>query len=167
VSAVLEELKYHDPSHRDRLARMVAERCGATIPTDLMMLSADLRRLNEAGMEIGGHTAGHPILASVSASAARAEIEKGSRRIEAITGQVVRLFAYPNGRPRKDYGPDHVRLVRSLGFEAAVTTAPGVAGKGSDVFQLPRFTPWDRSPKRFVVRLLRNCMETRPMAVTD
>ena len=40
------------------------------------------------------------------------------------------------------------------GFAAAVSTAQGAASRSSDVFQLPRFTPWDRSPRRFGLRLL-------------
>ena len=36
-------------------------------------------------------------------------------------------------------------MVREAGFEAAFTTAPGAAKRGSDVYQLPRFTPWSQS----------------------
>ncbi|MET0320091.1 MAG: polysaccharide deacetylase family protein, partial [Duganella sp.] len=64
------------------------------------------------------------------------------------------LFAYPNGRPGTDYRACHVALVRQAGFEGAVTTSPG-AGL-ADVWQLPRFTPWDARQWRFHLRLARN-----------
>ena len=68
------------------------------------------------------------------------------------------LFAYPNGKPGEDYLPRDVALVRELGFDAAVSTAWGASGHGSDPFQLQRFTPWDRTKARFGLRLLRNLM---------
>ena len=73
-----------------------------------------------------------------------------------IVGSRIALFAYPNGRPGADYRADAVAVVRDLGFDAAVSTAWGVSRRDSDVFQLPRFTPWDRSRTRFGLRLLRN-----------
>jgi len=43
-----------------------------------------------------------------------------------------------------------------------VTTSWGAARRNSDVFQLPRFTPWDLHPLKFSARLLLN---TRRSAV--
>jgi hypothetical protein len=72
----------------------------------------------------------------------------------------VRLFAYPNGKPGRDYSREHVDMVRELGFEAAVSTAWGVGHAASDPYQLPRFTPWDKTPGRFALRLLHNTFRT-------
>ena len=58
-------------------------------------------------------------------------------------------------RPGEDYGPRDVALVKRLGFSAAVSTAYGVAQASTDRFQLPRFTPWDRSQLKFGLRLAR------------
>ena len=67
------------------------------------------------------------------------------------------LFAYPNGKPGTDYLTDvHPALVRELGFDAAVSTRWAAARRGEDLFQIPRFTPWDRSRLKFGLRLLRN-----------
>ena len=70
----------------------------------------------------------------------------------------VMLFAYPNGKPGRDYGPRDVELVKEAGFDAAMSTIGGVADHRSDLFQLPRFSPWDGSPRRFGLRLLVNCL---------
>jgi len=56
-------------------------------------------------------------------------------------------------------------MVRDAGFTAAVSTAWGVASRDSDSFQLPRFTPWDRQPVRFALRLLINRRNPRPVVV--
>ena len=56
--------------------------------------------------------------------------------------------------PVQDYGVEHAEMARECGFSAAVTTAWGAASAASDRFQLPRFTPWDRSPHRWLARLL-------------
>jgi len=93
---------------------------------------------------------------------ARAEIVEGKRRLEEITDAPVTLFAYPNGKPGRDYGPRDVELVRRAGFAAAVSTRAGAANRASDLFQLPRFTPWDKSPRRFGMRLLANCVRSVP-----
>ena len=62
--------------------------------------------------------------------------------------------------PDSDYKVEHVAMVRELGFEGAVSTAWGAQKRNDDVFQLPRFTPWDRSRMRFVLRLAKNLMTT-------
>jgi peptidoglycan/xylan/chitin deacetylase (PgdA/CDA1 family) len=120
-----------------------------------------VRSLDANGMEIGAHTVTHPILARLDAARASDEIRQSKLRLEAITGKPVKLFAYPNGKPGRDYGREHVGMVKELGFEAAVSTAWGVANAQSDAFQLPRFTPWDKSPGKFVLRLLHNTFRTR------
>ena len=55
-----------------------------------------------------------------------------------------------------DYLPEHADIARELGFDAAVSTAWGAADTRTDLFQIPRFTPWDRTRGRFGLRLLRN-----------
>jgi hypothetical protein len=47
-------------------------------------------------------------------------------------------------------------VVRSLGFDAAVSTQWGAYRLGDDLLQIKRFTPWDKTRLRFGVRLLRN-----------
>jgi hypothetical protein len=87
----------------------------------------------------------------------------GSRQaLEALVDAPVTLLAYPNGRPGVDYTAGTAVLAQSAGFEAAFTTAWGVADASTDPFQLPRFTPWDRTAWRFAGRMLAN-MRRRPV----
>lgn len=157
---ILGELKYLPLEAR----RSKVEAMCALIPvipsSNLMMTSEQVRALHDAGMGIGGHTANHPILASMENHAARTEIADGKAMLESIINAPVRLFAYPNGKPGRDYVAEHVRVVRELGFDAAVSTAHGAARTGIDLYQLPRFTPWDRGSVRFMLRMAQNMLRT-------
>ena len=157
IDALIGQLKYRPVRERSMLVEQLATAMRSALPKDLMMRSAQIKRLCDEGMEIGGHTVNHPILAVLSEQEARAEIVDGKRRLEEISGAPVTLFAYPNGKPGQDYGPRDVQFVKEAGFTAAVSTIGGVANRGSDIFQLPRFGPWDRSPRRLGVRLLLSC----------
>ena len=160
IEKLLGALKYLGPEERQkRVDRLASESSGA-LPSDLMMTADQVRQLHANGMEIGGHTVTHPILTGLDPARAAREIEDGRRRLEEITGSPVKVFAYPNGKPGRDYGREHVGMVKELGFEAAVSTAWGVGHAASDPYQLPRFTPWDRTPGRFALRLLHNTFRT-------
>jgi len=156
LTFLINHLKYLPHDARALQVEKLSAIISARLPDDLMMTAAQVRQLHDAGMEIGAHTITHPILASIDDAAAWTEITDGKARLEAITGARVRLFAYPNGKPGKDYLPAHVKMVKDAGFEAAVSTAWGTARQNSDIFQLPRFTPWDKGELLYVLRMVRN-----------
>lgn len=156
LARVLNHAKYLPQPDRQRLVDEIAQRVGEPLPDNLMMSTAQLEALRDAGMQVGGHTLTHPILARIDDRQAREEIAGGKARLEEILGQPLELFAYPNGVPGRDYGRKHVDIIRQAGFRAAFTTAAGAARLGSDPFQMPRFTPWDRNRMRFGVRMVRN-----------
>jgi peptidoglycan/xylan/chitin deacetylase (PgdA/CDA1 family) len=87
------------------------------------------------------------------------EIGRSRDVLQALLGERVGLFAYPNGKPGTDYLPAvHPAIVRELGFDAAVSTRWAAARRTDDVFQIPRFTPWDRDRLKFGLRLARNLL---------
>jgi peptidoglycan/xylan/chitin deacetylase (PgdA/CDA1 family) len=132
-----------------------------------MMTGEQVRSLRRAGMQIGAHTVSHPILAKLDANQAADEIGRSREVLEGLLGEKVGMFAYPNGKPGTDYLPDvHPRLVRELGFDAAVSTRWAAARRGEDAFQIPRFTPWDRGRTRFGLRLVKNLFEGGAGAVS-
>ncbi len=156
IAQLLPALKYLPEAERDQKARAVAEQAGYR-PNGHLMLDADgVRALANGGVTIGAHTLTHPILAETPDAAAAAEIAASKRTLEDITGQPVTLFAYPNGRPGRDYDERHVQMVKDAGFQAAVSTEWAPATRNADPYQLPRFTPWDLTPGRFLARLLAN-----------
>lgn len=157
IGHILPKVKYLTVEQREAAVERIAElaACGR-LPDDLMMTTEQLKQLSESGMEIGGHTARHPILAKLDTAAAREEIVAGKDFLERVLGNRVRLFAYPNGKPGMDYLPEQAAIVRESGFDAAVSTQGGSATQSGDMFQLPRFTPWSPKPARFVPMLLGN-----------
>lgn len=154
IGALLGRLKYMPESVRRETVDKISALAGVRLPDDLMMRDEQVRALHREGMTIGAHTHTHPILASESGQRSQDEIEGGKRTLEGIIGAPVRFFAYPNGKPRKDYESRHVDQVRAAGFAAAVSTAAGACVRAADPFQLARFTPWDIAPGRFAARLL-------------
>jgi peptidoglycan/xylan/chitin deacetylase (PgdA/CDA1 family) len=156
IPALISQLKYLPLDERLAQVQRLIDLVAIDLPDDLMMTSAQLQKLHRGGMEIGGHTVNHPILARTSDAIARDEIANGKAALEDLIKQPLRLFAYPNGKPNEDYLAQHVAMVKDLKFEGAVSTSWGSAKKHADLYQLPRFTPWDRTKLRFVLRMARN-----------
>lgn len=156
IGDLLGALKYRGPEERTGLANGIARIVGRSPPEDLMMTSQQVAELHRNGMTIGAHTVSHPILLGVPTIQARSEIVTNKNDLERIIGSPITLFAYPNGIPNRDYGLEHVKMVKELGFDGAVSTAWGASRAGSDVFQIPRFTPWDRPSWKYGLRLLQN-----------
>ena len=160
IRAVLDNLKYRPVDERLQLVHQVVEAAGAPLRGGAMLRSDQVKALRQAGMTIGAHTVSHPILLKLTAEQARREIDQSRQHLEAILGEPVRHFAYPNGVPGRDLSDATAKLVRDMGFDSAVTTAWGAARLGADCFQLPRFTPWDRPRWKFGARLARNLWTT-------
>ena len=158
ISRIINATKYLTPPERNQWVQAVVDRAAAPLPENLMMRSDQVRVMYRAGMDVGGHTVNHPILARLGTAELQQEISEGRRHLHDITGAPVTLFAYPNGKPGIDYDDRAVQAVRELGFSAAVSTTWGTAHRCSDILQLPRFTPWDQTRARFGLRLARQML---------
>jgi peptidoglycan/xylan/chitin deacetylase (PgdA/CDA1 family) len=156
IASLINDIKYKSIAERVALTEALAQQAQVQLPNDLMMTRAEVKAMRQAGMLIGAHTVSHPILARLTDDEARQEIGDSKRFLEELLGERVGLFAYPNGKPGEDYLPATVEVVRSLGFDAAVSTQWGASRMGDDLLQIKRFTPWDKTWGRFGVRLLRN-----------
>jgi glycosyltransferase involved in cell wall biosynthesis/peptidoglycan/xylan/chitin deacetylase (PgdA/CDA1 family) len=159
LAQIIPAVKHLPGEIRAEAVARIAECCKATLPNDLMLSTPQLKQLLAEGAGIGAHTVSHPILSRIDEAAARREIANSRDILEGILGERVKLFAYPNGRLGTDYSPAHASIVKSLGFDAAVATNWGVCTKASNLFQLPRFTPWDARRWRFGLRLLMNMQQ--------
>ncbi|MBL8362820.1 MAG: polysaccharide deacetylase family protein [Rubrivivax sp.] len=160
LQALISAVKYLESDARMAAVEKIEHACGGNPPGPLMMQPEQVVALNRAGMLIGAHTKSHPILARLDIEQAGEEIAGSRRVLEELLGVPVRTFAYPNGRPNEDYGPEAVGLVAEAGFEAACTTARGTADASTSPLEIPRFTPWDRSRLRFGLRLARHARDT-------
>jgi peptidoglycan/xylan/chitin deacetylase (PgdA/CDA1 family) len=104
------------------------------------LTAAEIRALADTpGIEIGGHTAAHPILARGNPEQQRPQIARNKKCLEDWIGRPVTAFAYPNGRPGHDYTAETIALVKASGFETAFTTHTGFATPREEPLECPRF----------------------------
>lgn len=157
---IIRQIKHLPIDKRQQYADFIATK-SQNLPNHLMMTTEQLITLSQSGVEIGGHTVTHPILAKLDDAAATQEIQQNKAFLESVLNKPIRLFAYPNGKPNLDYQPQQIEFVQQAGYQAAVSTVWGVADRNSDSWQLPRFTPWDKSPEKFMLRMIKNYFSSK------
>jgi peptidoglycan/xylan/chitin deacetylase (PgdA/CDA1 family) len=161
VNRTLEQLKYRAATERAEIAGELMQRAGATRASELMLSLSQLAEWRDQGFEVGGHTVHHPILARLSEKEAAAEIGVGREQLAQWLGEAPTVFAYPNGVCGRDYGQRDIELVKQAGYSSAVSTMRGAATRHADLYQLPRFTPWDRSMWVFGLRCAQTLVQSR------
>ncbi|WP_265941706.1 polysaccharide deacetylase family protein [Dechloromonas sp. A34] len=87
LERLLNSLKYREPAERRVALDELRTITGGDVPRDLMMTTAQVREMRDAGMGIGGHTVGHPILARIDLQHARREIGEDRERLTDLLGQ--------------------------------------------------------------------------------
>ena len=111
-------------------------RAPAPDPDGLPMSATEIGELAAGGLfEIGGHTATHPVLPTLSPAERRREILEGKFACERLTDGAVSGFAYPHGAN----DPDSRAAVAECGFDWACTTeSRALARFEPDWYALPR-----------------------------
>jgi len=94
-----------------------------------------VRELVANGIEMGAHTASHPILTRIPLGQVRSELSESKRIIEEKTGTSVTALAYPNGGSA-DFNSEVVNIVKEVGFKTAYTLLSGPTSL-ADVKQNP------------------------------
>ncbi len=161
-----QHLKYQAPLAREQQLQALEQWAGTTMAAVPAMSEADLRAIHSKGFGIGSHTVTHPILSHCTPELALQEMVESREQLEAIIGSKVTAFAYPNGVPQTDFGPEHIELVKRAGYRCALTTHWGAATNTTSVFQIPRFTPWGPSATKMELQLARNLLQ-RPQALPE
>lgn len=121
---------------------------------DIEMLSpAELGEVY-AGHEIGGHTLSHANLSTVGTPLCLWEIGEDKRRLEALRGEPLRMFAYPFGTVTDDAA----EALRLAGYQGARTT------RATHSFALPsdplRWAPTCHHGDEALMPLARRFVET-------
>ena len=93
-----------------------------------------IRQMQAAGMQIESHGPSHRDLTILSQKDQLTELVESKKTIEKELGKIVRHFCYPSGR----YTAETPALVKSAGYETAVTTKAGVASYTVNPYELPR-----------------------------
>ncbi|MER8235397.1 polysaccharide deacetylase family protein [Streptomyces sp. NPDC101490] len=129
------------------------------------LLSEDgIRRIADAGMEIGSHGLTHVSLPEADDTALAAETRESRILLEEITGRPVDGFCYPYGQ----VDPRAIRAVRAAGYRYACAIDPG---PHTGAYALPRVhigeddTSWRLTAKRVLHPLRRRRPADLPAAV--
>lgn len=83
----------------------------------------NLKKLSDAGYEIGVHTYSHPNFSELDYDETYFQISKSKKFLEDNLGIEVKTFSYPFGIVN-EYS---LNILKDLGFETAVTTKQGIA----------------------------------------
>lgn len=102
----------------------------------LMLNWNEVKKLSEMGVDIGGHTLTHPILANNPEAFIVNEIHGSKKVIESKLNRNINHFSYPNGK-YGDYNEFTAREV-SKHYKSAATTIQGINFAGDDVYTLKR-----------------------------
>jgi peptidoglycan/xylan/chitin deacetylase (PgdA/CDA1 family) len=121
---------------------VVSGHCGASnrwlqtvggVPRLELMTWSELEAAAAAGVTLGSHTATHPHLSRLEATALERELVSSRAAIEDRTGRLVDTFAYPYGDVNKQ-----VRHAVGRHFRLACGTSLAYVSPDSDVLELPR-----------------------------
>jgi peptidoglycan/xylan/chitin deacetylase (PgdA/CDA1 family) len=93
-----------------------------------------VRRLDDAGMDIGAHTRTHVPLNAIPTSQIVGQVQGSKRDLQRILGHFVYFFAYPYGA----FNATAVQAVRRAGFLLAVTTMGGTQESSLATLTMPR-----------------------------
>ena len=128
MQRLIEALKKVSDMEKQKFMDQLLQILGVDVPDEafknLMMSWSDAKELSENGIELGAHTASHPILTRISLGDAIGELSKSKERVETELGKPVISFAYPNGQS-SDFNNEVVDKVQKVGFEIAFTLLPG------------------------------------------
>lgn len=98
-----------------------------------------VRSLREMGMTIGSHGHLHTPLSRLSELEMRNDLARSKTILERHLREDVTIFAYPRGRPRRDFGATSVIAVRESGYEAAAAILLRGVRESDRPMAIPRF----------------------------
>jgi peptidoglycan/xylan/chitin deacetylase (PgdA/CDA1 family) len=134
LTRLLPWLRAEPATQASRLARLAeALEVQAAAPCELATW-AEVRRLVEAGMEVGAHTLTHPFLSLLEPADQQREITGGLELIHQRLGVAATGLAYPGG----DHDIRTIAIARGAGLEHAVTTRSGDNRRDAPRLELAR-----------------------------
>lgn len=103
----------------------------------LPLSKKQLKTMNDYGISIASHTRSHRSLSRLDKQDVMKEIMESKKNLEDILGKKVKYFTYPYGS-WGDYDKEDKRIVKSAGYEAALSTKVGTNNIESDIYELRR-----------------------------
>lgn len=135
AAGLIEGLKAAGAERREQFLSLLRAATPGVDPMDRELLDwKEIDEMSAHGIDLESHGRSHAILTEASPERLVAEL-RGSLETLAAHGLArQRLFAYPNG----DHDARVIQAVHDAGYEAAVTTQPGLAATDCDFMRLPR-----------------------------
>jgi len=107
---------------------------------ELMLSWAEVREMNENGIEIGAHTVSHPVLTKISLSEAKKEIKECKNQIEEKINTRITSFAYPYGN-LGSYNEYIKKVVKESGYNCGVICSnSGLVTLDTNIYELNRIS---------------------------
>jgi peptidoglycan/xylan/chitin deacetylase (PgdA/CDA1 family) len=130
-----------DPAVRDKVVTSLFEEYigdQESFSSTLYLSWEDARKMQSAGMIIGGHSHQHKPLASLNSGELSLDLNTCRRLLaENLSHQVLWPFCYPYGKQSSFNGAASGRL-KELGFSCSFSTEVGSNLPGADLFALRR-----------------------------
>lgn len=150
IGKVSQAVKYQTLSARYRFLNWLKTESGVKQLPELMLTEEEIQTLDKKGHCVGSHTRNHPILAVEPQPSFESEIESDLQNLERILQKPITSFAYPNGKPGKDYTEAQINCLRSNNIQYACSTAPGHFIAAGDTLQIPRIGLKGTNPLGFI-----------------
>jgi peptidoglycan/xylan/chitin deacetylase (PgdA/CDA1 family) len=137
---IKQALKTTAPADREKRLRELEETFapggrGVLAGEDRLLDWETIIALEREGLfEFGSHSRSHPMLTQLDSDALRAEISGSFADLRAHLRNPLPVLCYPDG----DHDARVVQAAREAGYEAALTTIPGLINAETDCFRLPR-----------------------------
>jgi peptidoglycan/xylan/chitin deacetylase (PgdA/CDA1 family) len=104
-------------------------------PNGLMMSWDDIRYIKNEGIEIGSHSANHPILSKdLHLDDVRYELKRSGEEIQKELGKFPLAISYPFGI----YNNEAKRIAEEVGYKMGLTVFPKEYSTDKDQFEIPR-----------------------------
>lgn len=109
---------------------------GTVVEIPRALTSAEIRELaRRPGIGIGAHSVTHPQLTTLDPAGQRREISGSRQQLEALLGENIIGFSYPNGA----FSPQTEQIVQEAGFAYACCSVENVCYPRRSRYALPRF----------------------------
>lgn len=138
-----------EPAEQDAAVDHLLDWAGQPLQTPSSRLPLSGEQVAELAahplITLGSHTADHASLTDLPPERQHAQITRGRRRVEELSGYPVTRFSYPFGR----FDAGTRSIVQGSGVEVACTSVPVTATAGDDRFALPRLQAVEMDGDRF------------------
>lgn len=144
-------LKKTPDEEREKIMHQITQQINdITPPYGLMMGWDDIRAIKKEGVEIGSHSANHPILSKdIHLDNIKHELKKSGEEIEKETGKFPLTISYPFGI----YNNEAKKIAKEVGYKMGLTVFPKEYFFNEDPFEIPRIELYSEPFYKSVLRI--------------